>query len=351
MFGIYRYALAFCVAISHMWGNMIGGPAAYAVWGFYCLSGYLMTLVLNEKYGFSRNGVRDFFINRSLRIYPGYYAVCVVMLLIFIFIPETASRFLPQLHMPTTISSWLFSLTLLTPLTGGGELLHGCSALHVELCMYIAMALGLSRSIRTTGAWFFVSVLYTAYLLKSGVAFAERYAFVLPCTMAFSTGAFLYHLSKHIPPIKSPWAAVSAAAIWWLHVWVTQHVRGGPWNVGLYTSLIVSCFAILTLKDLKKKELPRWAAKLDTLCGNLSYPVYLCHWSIAVLVVYALPHLQRGRFLVFAIGFPIVNIVAYVIYRYIEKPCAEFKIATGSGHSPHTSPANDPLPRAHAKAA
>ena len=34
MFGIYRYGLAFCVAISHLWGGMIAGPAAYAVWGF-----------------------------------------------------------------------------------------------------------------------------------------------------------------------------------------------------------------------------------------------------------------------------------------------------------------------------
>ena len=56
MFGIYRYSLAFCVAISHLWGGMIAGPAAYAVWGFYCLSGYLMTLILSEEGG--RAGAR-----------------------------------------------------------------------------------------------------------------------------------------------------------------------------------------------------------------------------------------------------------------------------------------------------
>ena len=66
MFGIYRYGLALCVAISHLWAGTIGGPAAYAVWGFYCLSGYLMTLILNEKYGFSPRGVGRFAANRAL---------------------------------------------------------------------------------------------------------------------------------------------------------------------------------------------------------------------------------------------------------------------------------------------
>ena len=106
MFGIYRYGLAFCVAISHLWGGMIAGPAAYAVWGFYCLSGYLMTLILNEKYGFSKRGLTNFAVNRLLRIYPAYYVVCAGMFLLFWFIPDTAARFLPLLHMPHTAQGW-----------------------------------------------------------------------------------------------------------------------------------------------------------------------------------------------------------------------------------------------------
>lgn len=33
--GSWRFFLAFLVVISHLWKDMIGGPAAYAVWGFY----------------------------------------------------------------------------------------------------------------------------------------------------------------------------------------------------------------------------------------------------------------------------------------------------------------------------
>ena len=47
--GAFRLMLALFVAVSHLYSEMIHGPAAYAVWGFYLLSGYLMTLILNEK--------------------------------------------------------------------------------------------------------------------------------------------------------------------------------------------------------------------------------------------------------------------------------------------------------------
>ncbi len=126
MFGIYRYGLAFCVAISHLWAGMLGGPAAYAVWGFYCLSGYLMTLILNEKYGFSGRGIGRFAVNRALRIYPAYYVVCIGMFLLFYFKPGTAARLLPHLAMPSSAQGWRYSLFLMTE-PGGGELVHGSS--------------------------------------------------------------------------------------------------------------------------------------------------------------------------------------------------------------------------------
>lgn len=34
--GSWRFLLAFFVVISHLYADMFGGPAAYAVWGFFC---------------------------------------------------------------------------------------------------------------------------------------------------------------------------------------------------------------------------------------------------------------------------------------------------------------------------
>jgi hypothetical protein len=299
VFGIYRYGLAFCVAISHLWGGMIGGPAAYAVWGFYCLSGYLMTLILNEKYGFSPRGLGRFAVNRALRIYPAYYVACAGMFLLYYFKPGTAARFLPQLQMPSTAQGWRFSLFLMTG-QDGGQLLQGSSALRVELWFYVAMALGLARNRWITGAWFTASVGYTVWLLAVGTPFAERYVFIPACSLAFSFGSLICHIRDRLPVIHTPWAAVSAAAIWWLHVWVTQNIPGGPWIFGLYSSLIFAAFAMVTLMRLDAETMawcrpdrppagprlrdgcPPLTPRLPPIAARLKRSTSLPKWSLVV---------------------------------------------------------------------
>jgi len=332
---------------------MIGGPAAYAVWGFYCLSGYLMTLVLNEKYGFAPRGLGRFAVNRILRIHPAYYVVCAGMFLLFYLKPGTAARFLPQLYMPATAQGWRYSLFLMTS-PGGGELLHGSSALRVELWFYVAMALGLARNRWITGTWFMASVAYTIWLLAMGTPFVERYTFIPACSLAFSFGSLIYHVRDRLPVIRTPWAAVSAAAIWWLHVWLTQNIPGGPWVYGLYSSLIVSAFAMVTLMRLDPKTLSPWMMKVDRFFGNLSYPMYLCHWGVGIVVIGLFHGKSRADLSVFLIGFPVVNLISYLLYAYVEHPLQSWKLTSlthsrfesvpGAGNSTRLDAASFPAP-------
>ncbi len=325
MFGIYRYGLAFCVVSSHLWSNMIVGPAAYAVWGFYCLSGYLMTLILNERYGFTPRGLTRYAVNRLLRIYPAYYVICIGMFILFYFVPDTSSRFLPNLRMPATVQGWCYSLLLMTA-PDGNELLHGSRALRVELWYYVAIALGLGRSRWTARVWFALSVVYTLWLLAHHAPFPERYVFVASCSLPFSFGCLIYHIRDRLPVIKSPWAALSAAGFWWLHVWLAQGIPQGPLVFGLYSSLLFSGFAMVTLIRLHPAELPEWMVKLDRLAGNLSYPMYLCHWGVGITLTWLLPGTTRMNPLVFLLGFPAVNLVSYLIYRHVEEPLQSLKL-------------------------
>jgi peptidoglycan/LPS O-acetylase OafA/YrhL len=322
VFGLFRYMLAFCVAISHLWSGMFGGPAAYSVWGFYYLSGFLMTLVLHEKYGFSLQGVGAFAANRALRIYPAYFVVCLGMAALFAAIPETASGFLPQLCMPADTASWLYAVTLLTP-PATGELVHGSSALRVELWHYIFMALGLARSRRIAIAWFAISLGYVAFLVATKVGFFESYVQVASCSLAFSAGSLLYHLRDFFPVIRSPWPAVGAIALWWTHVWLSWRLPGGPWVYGLYTSLLFTCLVVVSLMRLEPARTPRWLARLDRLAGELSYPIYLCHWGVGVSLVWLVPQWSRANLAVFLVAFPLIHLIAYAIVRMVERPLAQ----------------------------
>ena len=57
MFGILRLSFALMVVAGKFMGvEVIPG---IGVWGFFLLSGFLMTLILNEKYSFRKEGLEN----------------------------------------------------------------------------------------------------------------------------------------------------------------------------------------------------------------------------------------------------------------------------------------------------
>jgi peptidoglycan/LPS O-acetylase OafA/YrhL len=77
MFGCYRLILALTVAASHA-GFTIDGfnPGQMSVVCFYVLSGFLMERQFHKLA--PRGGVRSFYLDRFLRIYPVYFVVTVL---------------------------------------------------------------------------------------------------------------------------------------------------------------------------------------------------------------------------------------------------------------------------------
>jgi peptidoglycan/LPS O-acetylase OafA/YrhL len=85
--GILRAFLAFSVLAWHI------RPAGYdrltlldggvAVIVFFIISGFYMSMVVNEKYLHLENGRRRFFINRLLRIFPAYFAAMILQQVVF----------------------------------------------------------------------------------------------------------------------------------------------------------------------------------------------------------------------------------------------------------------------------
>ena len=84
MFGTFRLSLAIAVLVTHIGGIEI--VAGQAVCGFFMLSGFLMTAVLQSKYYFTRQGMIAFALSRFIWLFPTYWAtVGVAALCIFAF--------------------------------------------------------------------------------------------------------------------------------------------------------------------------------------------------------------------------------------------------------------------------
>lgn len=81
--GHLRTFLAIIVIISHtesFFGfNFLGGKVA--VQSFYIISGFYMSLILNEKYIGINNSYKLFITNRLIRIYPIYWAILLLVII------------------------------------------------------------------------------------------------------------------------------------------------------------------------------------------------------------------------------------------------------------------------------
>ena len=114
MFGTYRTLLALLVVVQHVGGIPVVG--AYAVFGFYVLSGYLMTLIMQESYGYSLVGVKKYSLNRFLRIFPMYWIASLIsLILIFVLGSNYTKSYHYVIYFPHDFSSVVNNLLLFFP--------------------------------------------------------------------------------------------------------------------------------------------------------------------------------------------------------------------------------------------
>lgn len=112
MFGTWRLILAFEVFVFHVVGIPVIGR--YAVISFFVLSGFLMTAIMHQSYGYCAKGLGAFAANRALRLYPNMWFACLVTLLGIAWFGEAESYgFLKALSYPATWQEWAQNFSLI----------------------------------------------------------------------------------------------------------------------------------------------------------------------------------------------------------------------------------------------
>ena len=111
MFGTYRILLALTVVFVHF-TQIADLSGLYAVFGFFVLSGYLMTLIMNETYGYTAAGIGAYALNRFLRIYPIYWFSCLIAIGIVLLISGNIWTGQSGFFLPETPREWLQNFAL-----------------------------------------------------------------------------------------------------------------------------------------------------------------------------------------------------------------------------------------------
>jgi peptidoglycan/LPS O-acetylase OafA/YrhL len=289
MMGVYRIFLSNVVIFVHLWTRSspwleLGYPAVFS---FFVLSGYLMTRSITGNYAFNVNGLTRYALNRALRLYPQYWLVMLFGLAVVSAFPKDAFLLNFKLIRPDTITAWLSNIFIVGLLNGTTRVLVPPAwSLDIEIVFYALMGLGLSRSKPVVVMWFLASLGYTAWMVANDVDFVHRYASYAAASLPFSLGAMLYvyrDACKRFLKIPLP---ITAGMLAVMAVLVKDRVFGDPRDAGFYILFASSVLVIISLNNSNSRMLPQTWQKIDRLLGELAYPIFLCHWAVATLVLH-----------------------------------------------------------------
>ena len=316
--GSWRFFLAFLVVISHLYSGMMHGPAAYAVWGFFVLSGYLMTYIINEKYGIGADGIGRYAFNRFLRIVPQYWLCCLVGLAAFL----VAQRFSvdlaplnPEAYLPGKPVGYVYNFLLNPICEPQGRLVPVSHALATEIGAYCLIPIFCTDK-KASFAIFGMSVVASLEQGLSGESFVVRYTRLTTCMMAFSIGSLVYHHRQSLAFLELPKVSIF---FWALNCAVWFLKPGYPWNLGLYVSVVLSAWVTLSLSNQPQN-------KLSAYLGDLSYPIYLFHTACAIMVAVAWgTWLDIKSLHFFLVAYIVTIIISMAVVHFFDRPIMRLK--------------------------
>ena len=294
--GTFRYILALLVLMSHLWLQMPQGFAAYAVWGFFLLSGFLMTYVLSVKYKFSIKGISHYLYNRALRIYPLYWIAFIVGIIGMHYLDSIGSDYMllnSGFGEPDSLYKWLCNIFLLPDYYFNNPV-PVANALRIEVFYYFVVILFAYNKKYAWGG-FGIGVIWNLYLLyqshKYGNdTFPERYATIGPCSIAFAAGSLLFHYKEHLMRFSNKYLSLLA---WFGNGLIWFVLPNYPWSIGLYISLGFSAWVVVSFYEER-------SSKIDQLLGDLSYPIYLLHTTLGAICVPIVGEFRTFTFMVIA---------------------------------------------------
>ena len=363
--GMVRFLLALCVVLTHSHSGRLFGvklfDGASAVQCFYIISGFLITMVLTERTGYRSLG--NFYVSRFLRLWPAYIVVAVASLILlkwhwlfvtlpqfatwqtiafiwfsnltlffqdwFLFVGFSDGKLVPVLHYSTSspIEVWYFALV------------PQCWSLGIEMTFYAIAPFFCRR-------WQSVALLFAIGLvIRAGLPWfvpAQNpwtYRFAPAEMMLFAAGGLAYFAGRNFfprhPRVTSIACVASLAAVG-LYIFAESYVSQmiGNWDDVLTPLLLIHNGPPLLLMTVAAAPLFYGTrnSRLDQIAGELSYPMYISHFSIIALL--GVPPADNALYVAIVIA------VSFGLFYGIIIPTDWLRLRFGARMP--TSPSNGP---------
>lgn len=349
--GTIRLLLATSIMAGHS-GSIFGWSLVYgviAVQSFYIISGFYMSLILNEKYVGTRDSYRLFITNRLLRLYPTYWALLAVIVLFNI------GSLLIMGHNGTSERLWTylrngamgvtaFGYLMLTNLVIFGQDVVSFLELNVvdgtlrftenylasehagyiflfipqawtvgvELLFYLIAPFLVRRHIAVLLALIGVSLALRIWLYQSGLNHDPWNYRFFPTELAFFlAGSVAYRIYRRVRSSPPSREFLLIAMLFMILFTVTFQVIPIMHVVKQWTYYVALVLLLPFIFVLTKDHV------FDRVLADLSYPVYLSH--LFVIEVLLIVGITKGG--PFGLMVSILSISFSVgLVRYVERP-------------------------------
>lgn len=328
--GLVRLILALTVAGDHFFGifqergvtdrgidQWIWLNGGTAVMLFYVISGFLIGYVLDKKYSEAARGNLEFYRSRFIRIFSLYWPLLAIFALAY-------PRLVPHGLRDGLVSLFIVGGDWVVPFADYPAahnpyfpFLGQAWSVASELTFY-AMAPLVFRSIRLTATLCAVSLaIHIPLQIEFPQDQAWTYHFFPGALWLFMAGDIARRIAKRYPALYGD--AAGAAAIVGAIIFLRLTMwKGGTFGAFFYP--MVGCFA-LSLPWLFERTKDH---RVMNFFGNLTYPIYLTHAAVIVLVFG--PLIQRYG-IVSALGliaafFCALIVIGAIAHYLIEVPCA-----------------------------
>jgi peptidoglycan/LPS O-acetylase OafA/YrhL len=335
LLGLFRFVLALMVVFQHLSGHRLFAYfGVYAVMGFYVVSGYLMTAVLNDTYKFDP---KRFWANRFLRLFPIYYLVAAITAVLIFAYPDDAGS---MQHYAWQNFSWydLPGQVLIFPyeLRSAFRVVPSTWSVSVEIVNYALLWLIIARSWRLALAAFIVSGAYHVSCLWSGTDWALRYFPWYAAVLPFSVGALSFFSLQRGLVVKLPVVAIATVGFG-ANVLITGFINTTYVTVvGLYLDIALITIILAGLAPLRDARL---IGTIDRKLGDLAYPVFLVHWLVGLIVVVALePMIAKPSPLLLVAALPPILIASAVLAWIGDKMIEPIRASIRTSDIPRSTP-------------
>lgn len=372
--GIVRTLLAFLVFCAHLrlidskatilW---LTGGADMAVNTFFLLSGFYMTLVLENKY---KNNTLSFFKNRAIRLYPLYWAVALVSLFFYwsmqysalMVVPNGFEKFYVSVYKELSYHIKLIAVVLFQNITfigldfnrffcaeangsislltnqctyaplGAINLVPQAWSLGVECLFYLIIPFVLKGGNKAIWSVLIGTAIFNAVLPYTGIEYPNtRYIFFLSL-IYFMLGVVsfkLYNKVKDYLPGKIVYLPLVVIFIS-LILGYTYYFDYGYYNFetrfwfGINPGYYLLLFLLVPLLFHASKN-----SKFDNFLGEFSYPIYITHNTVGFTLALTLKKVIglniTNDALNFAYYLGCIVLISVISYLAIVRPIDLFR--------------------------